>query len=80
MKTGLLWYDGDPRTTLEQKIARAVAAYRRKHGTMPTVCAVNAGAQGDVKQVGTVRVVGLSTVLRGYYWVGNEEPKEGQQL
>jgi hypothetical protein len=73
MKTGLLWQDLDPRLSLEQKIARAVAAYHRKHKTMPDTCAVNAGARGNVRRVGTVRVIGLSNVLRGHYWVGMGE-------
>ncbi len=75
MKTGLLWQDHNPRLSLEQHIARAVAAYRRKFDVMPEVCAVNEHALGDVKRVGTVRVVGKHNVLRGTYWVGMEEKR-----
>lgn len=78
MKTGLLIQDLDSRTTLEQKVAVAVAAYCRKHGTMPDTCAVNSRLQNIPSKVGTVRVVGMTTVLLGDYWVGIEEQKEGQ--
>ena len=77
MKEGLLWQNWDPHLTLEQHIAVAVAAYRRKYDTMPDTCAVNASAQGTVTKVGTVRVVGMPNVLLGNYWVGMKEPKEG---
>ncbi len=71
MKTGLLWQDHDVETP--HGIARAVAAYRRKHGEMPTTCAVNEAQRGDLERVGTVRVIGLPTVLQGHYWVGRDD-------
>lgn len=74
MKTGLLWQDEITTTcTLEQCIARAVARYRRKFGTMPTTCAVNAGQRGNLEQVGNVRVVGMITVLKDHFWVGGKD-------
>lgn len=76
MKTGLLWMNHDPRLSLREHIAVAVAAYRRKHGEMPTVCAVNSGARGDLAKVGTVRVIGKHNVLQGTFWVGMEEKRE----
>ncbi len=74
MKIGLLWQDHDVETA--HGIARAVAAYRRKYGEMPTTCAVNTSALGDLVRVGTVRVIGKSNVLQGHYWVGMEEKRE----
>lgn len=73
LKTGLLIQNHDPRQTLERAIAQAVAIYYRKNNTMPEVCAINAGVKGAPSHVGAVRVVGMSTVLVGHYWVGMEE-------
>ena len=41
METGMLWYDNDPKTTLTDKVARAVEYYRKKYGRDPNLCLVN---------------------------------------
>lgn len=41
MKTGLLWFDDDPRKQLEEKVRRAAAHYERKYGRAPTLCFVH---------------------------------------
>jgi len=37
METGLLWYDGDPKRALSEKIERAAEHYRKKRGVWPAV-------------------------------------------
>ena len=41
MKTGLLWFDDDPRRQLEDKVLRAAAHYERKYGQVPNLCFVH---------------------------------------
>jgi hypothetical protein len=44
MKTGLLWFDDDPRKELEEKVLRAAAHYERKYGQAPNLCFVHPSA------------------------------------
>jgi len=41
MNIGMLWFDNDPKATLDAKIGRAAAYYREKYGKIPTLCFVN---------------------------------------
>jgi hypothetical protein len=41
MNVGMLWFDNDPRTTVLEKIDRAVVYYRSKYGYIPDICFVN---------------------------------------
>lgn len=72
MKTGLLWFDGDPKKGLEQKIGEAVARYREKFGAAPNTCFVHPkdlNSHGSVAPRG-IRVVAASNILRNHFWVG----------
>ncbi len=54
MNVGMLWFDNDPRTGLEGKVARAADYYRTKYGRKPTLCFVHpsmlAGGPAAVKE------------------------------
>jgi hypothetical protein len=41
MEIGMLWYDGDPKRSLDAKVASAVEYYKTKYGSAPTVCVVH---------------------------------------
>lgn len=41
MNVGMLWFDNNPKTKLEDKIERAAIYYREKYGNTPTVCFVH---------------------------------------
>jgi len=41
LKTGLLWFDDDPRRPFSVKIERAAAYYTAKYGRAPNVCYVH---------------------------------------
>ena len=44
MKTGLLWFDNDPKTDLPTKVSRAAAYYTNKYGQKPNLCFVHPSA------------------------------------
>jgi len=76
MKTGLLWYDDDPKHSLAQKIARAAARYRQKHGEVPDVCFVHPSALGEngkMSKVGPVSVTARPSVLPHHFWIGVQD-------
>jgi hypothetical protein len=41
MNIGMLWFDNDPKVTLDLKIARAAHYYHEKYGKNPTLCFVH---------------------------------------
>jgi hypothetical protein len=71
MKTGMLWFDNDPKADLATKITRAAAYYQHKYGQMPNICFVHpamlnssAGAPQNI-EVRTNR-----QVLPNHLWMG----------
>lgn len=75
MKTGLLWFDNDPKTSLDEKVARAAAHYRQKYGRSATQCYVNPSllATATDTVVAGIRVKSSKTVLPYHFWLGIEE-------
>lgn len=75
METGLLWYDGDPKRALREKIERAVEHYRRKLGVWPNTCFVNpemmAGKRVDLAGI---KIVTACDVLPDHFWIGTARP------
>lgn len=73
MQTGLMWYDDDPRKTLDTKIEQAAARYAEKHGHAPTACYINPGTlmAGGNRQ--GLRVIPARTVRLNYLWLGVDE-------
>lgn len=77
LKTGLLWYDENPNTTLEEKVQRATVHYRKKHGQQPNLCYINstdwpADAGDDLSILG-VQVYPRHNILKHHLWIGVAE-------
>jgi len=78
MKTGLLWFDDDPRKQLEDKVLRAAAHYERKYGRTPDLCfvhpsAFNGNGKRRVKKAGRVEIRAGRSVLPDHLWLGVAE-------
>jgi len=82
MNVGLLWYDGDPGRTLEDKIGRAARRYREKYGRWPNTCYVHPQAvlapDKEAQPLAyrlqnsrtTIRVVSAPNILLHHLWLG----------
>jgi len=82
MEIGLLWYDGDPKRPLEDKIGQAARRYREKYGRWPNTCyvhpqAVDNGAGSDMRLAdqardpqSTIRVLSAPNILLHHFWLG----------
>jgi len=79
METGLLWFDNDPRTSLEEKIRRAACRYAQKFGQPATLCILNpkalAALSGEpprevLVEGRAVKVLAARQVLPHHFWVG----------
>ena len=93
MKTGLLWYDGDAKRPLEDKIERAAERYRQKFGRWPNTCYVHpqavAGGKGEEKGLACqpresqalIRVLFAPNILPHHFWLGegNDKAKPKQE-
>jgi hypothetical protein len=75
MRTGLLWFDDDPRKQLEEKVLRAAMHYERKYGLPPNLCFVhpsvfNGNGNRSVKRAGGVEIRPGRSVLPDHFWLG----------
>jgi hypothetical protein len=79
MNVGMLWYDNDPRTALNTKVARAADYFRKKYGLVPDLCLVHpsmlAKALPDVVEgpVGKVSVRPNRLIQPNHLWIGKED-------
>lgn len=74
MKLGLLWYDNDPRKSLDAKVLEAAARYREKFGADPNVCYVNPEQlQPERPPKIKLRLVGAGTVRPNHFWLELEK-------
>lgn len=79
MITGMLWFDNDPKTTLELKIQRAADYYRQKYGCAPDLCFVNPGwlaktyPEPEACHVGKVLIRPFRSIMPGHFWIGVDE-------
>lgn len=84
MKIGMLWYDNDPKATLETKIERAAAYYRNKYGKAPNICFVHpssvAPAETDNLQISGVEIRPSDYMLVNHFWIGLQDDKTIDQV
>jgi hypothetical protein len=79
MKQGLLWFDNDPKRSLEDKIIQATARYVQKFGQQPNICYVNpqmVAEPGHVKRADDIRVVTAQNILVNHFWLGITRPEQ----
>jgi hypothetical protein len=75
MKTGMLWFDNDPKSDLETKVDRAASYYQRKYGKKPDVCFVNPTMLAAKPQrAAGVEIRVTRTVAPYHLWIGVNEP------
>jgi hypothetical protein len=75
---GWLWFDDDPKTSLEEKIGLAAARFGQKFGRPPRVCYVSQRALGDrVLTPGSVQVRSAGNVLPGHFLFVVDEQAPG---
>ncbi len=74
MKQGWLWYDNDPKKTLEAKLAEAAQRYKLKFGIEPSVCYINPAQLGSKEAAkGKVKLISASAVSPNYLWLEIEK-------
>lgn len=65
---GWLWFDDDPKTSLEEKVQQAAGRFQQKFGQPPRLCYVNERMlNGQPTTCGPTRLVGAGNVLPGHF-------------
>lgn len=71
---GWLWFDDDPKTSLDEKVGLAAARFRQKFGHQPRLCYVSERAlAGQDRAAGALQVRGAGNVLPGHFLFVVEE-------
>ena len=73
MDIGMLWYDDDPKRTLDDKIKRAAAFYQEKYNLTAVECYVNPAALKDLGQpyhVGAILGLPRRETMLNHFWLG----------
>lgn len=71
MKTGMLWYDNDPKANLSEKVSRAAAYYTKKYGQVPNICFVHPSMVGEKAAAkSNLEVKPNTMVLPNHFWIG----------
>ncbi|MEZ4767655.1 MAG: hypothetical protein R2844_04440 [Caldilineales bacterium] len=76
VKLGWMWFDDDPKTSLEDKLRQASERYRQKFGHKPRLCYINGGALAEPQPaIGALQTRGVGNVSPGYFlFVVESEP------
>jgi hypothetical protein len=71
MKTGMLWFDNDPKANLSDKVSRAAAYYTKKYGQVPNICFVHPSMVAEpVKGKSLLEVRPNGLILPNHFWIG----------
>ncbi|HMN59680.1 MAG TPA: hypothetical protein PJ988_04920 [Anaerolinea sp.] len=74
MRTGMLWFDNDPKTDLPTKINRAAAYYQKKYGCSPDLCFVHPTMlKPETARANGIELRPSRQVLPNHLWLGVHE-------
>ncbi len=74
MRTGMLWFDNDPKTDLTTKISQAAMYYQKKYGARPDLCFVHPTMFGEAAQKPNGIEVRTNRMIRpNHLWIGLQE-------
>jgi len=73
MKTGLLWFDDNPKLSLEAKIENASRRFQEKFGRTAQICVLHPTTVAGAPSVGVgVRIVESVFIRPDHFWLGTE--------
>jgi len=80
MRTGLLWFDDNPRLPIAAKIEKAARRYRERFGRSPNICYVHPQTLAGAEELPThVQVVGKVTIQPDNFWIGVKTSRAPQE-
>lgn len=74
MNIGMLWFDNDPKTALNEKARHAAEYFQNKYGKAPNLCIVHPSMLPEEQQTNeTVKIRPWHAITPGHLWIGVEE-------
>jgi len=80
MNIFMLWFDNDPKASLQEKILKAVEYYRRKYDRHPEVCLISQASANENPGLQSVKFENQEIAVRvwrgtlsHHFWVGVED-------
>ncbi len=66
-----MWYDGDPKRAINEKIERAAEYYRQKRGVRPNTCVINPDTVRENSVVFPgIKIAIAPDVVPDHFWIG----------
>lgn len=79
MNIGMLWFDNDPKTDIETKLAKAALYYERKYGLSPDLCFVHPSMIKELNvKSKKIDIRESKSVLPNHFWLGIHSPSHSQ--
>ncbi len=73
MKQGLVWYDNDPKKSLDDKLSEAAHRYKEKFGVEPNVCYIHPSHYDAQRAtIAKMRMIRAPQVLPNHLWLEAE--------
>ncbi|NMB87863.1 MAG: hypothetical protein GYA17_05860 [Chloroflexi bacterium] len=77
MKTGMLWFDNDPKTDLVTKVGLAADYFHKKYGQSPNLCIVHPSMLPEAPVHPTeIEIRSNQSILPHHLWLGVQEKPE----
>ncbi len=74
MRTGMLWFDNDPKTDLMTKVSQAAIYYQKKYGARPDLCFVHPTMYSEgAENANGIEVRSNRMIRPNHLWIGLQE-------
>lgn len=73
MKIGMLWFDNDPKKSLDQKVQEATDYYKIKYGLQATTIFVNPATKDREQSIAGFTIKPNSSILPHHFWIGGDQ-------
>jgi hypothetical protein len=74
MKTGMLWFDNDPKTDLITKVSQAAVYYHHKYGKQPDLCFVHPSMYMEASaRFKEIEIRPNRLIMPHHLWMGIQE-------
>jgi hypothetical protein len=70
MDIRMLWFDGDKKTTIQDKILRAADYYKNKYREKPNICTININTPTELTEIDGIRILKSNSTIPSHFWIG----------
>jgi len=72
MEISMLWFDNDPATELDTKVASAAKYYASKYGEIPNLCFIHPSSlmENAKSNIDDLELISSFYVLPHHFWIG----------